>query len=180
MKVAVVTHVAVLASTLSIVLVPNTVRAGELNSARSSILPVHPDTPALTTADRDESVTERSNAAASTWDWRLAGIVIGPNLRIALFAQVGKTRALSVGNAIDGWTVTSVEQDSVILSSAGQIRVIHLEDMSGDEATEAARRRAEEIARLNAPVEAALRQQDTESEQAMHDLAEATRRMTGR
>jgi hypothetical protein len=107
----------------------------------------------------------------------LAGIVIGPNQRTALFEKAGKARAVSEGQAIGGWMVTSVERGGVTLSAAGQVRVIRLENMSGD-AAEAARRRADEIARANEPALAASQQQDAEREEAMRDLAEATRRMT--
>jgi hypothetical protein len=165
--VSALTRLAVAASTVLIMFTANAGHADGLDSARSGFA-------------GNETVTEGSDAAASTWDWRLAGIVQGPNLRIALFAQLGKTRAVPEGKVIDGWIVTSVGRNAVTLSAAGQTRVIHLEGMLDDEATEAARQRADEIARADAPVVETSRQHDRERDEAMSDLAEATRRMTGR
>src|SRR5262249_36572544 len=131
-KVAVLSYVAVVASTFSIMLSPSAVRADERDLAVSLIQQVHSGTRFILVADTNESVedefvAEKSNAGASALDWRLAGTIIGPDVRIALFAQVGNTRAVPEGKAIDGWVVVSVDRSGVTLSSAGEIRVIRLE-----------------------------------------------------
>ena len=57
---------------------------------------------------------------------RLAGVVLGPGEREALFARLGeKPLAISVGGEIDGWTVASIDADQVVLTSAFGQRVMH-------------------------------------------------------
>jgi hypothetical protein len=55
--------------------------------------------------------------------YRLLGLVIAGSARHALIAPVagGRTLELGEGEAVDGWTVTRIERDHVVLSSpAGQ------------------------------------------------------------
>jgi hypothetical protein len=48
---------------------------------------------------------------------RLAGIVIGRDLRIAIFAVTGTgSRMLSEGEALEGWRLASISPDGVVLS----------------------------------------------------------------
>jgi hypothetical protein len=50
---------------------------------------------------------------------RLDGVVLGPNEREALFGSPGqKPIAVAVGGTIGGWTVSSIELDRVVLTSA--------------------------------------------------------------
>jgi hypothetical protein len=147
--------------------------------AHELALPVHAGAPIL--AADDEFAAQRSDAATTTWDWRLTGTILAPNLRMALFAQPGKTRAVQEGKVIDGWMVVSVRKDGVTLSAADHIRVIQLEGTSSDEADETARQQADEHA--NAAVAATARPDDPddlELKGPMRDLVEATRRMTRR
>jgi hypothetical protein len=50
---------------------------------------------------------------------RLDGVMLGPNGREALFGSPGqKPVAVAVGGTIGGWTVSSIELDRVVLTSA--------------------------------------------------------------
>ncbi len=56
---------------------------------------------------------------------RLAGVMIRPDEREALFAGAGeKPIAVQVGGQIDGWTVSAIEPDHVELTSAGGTRSV--------------------------------------------------------
>src|SRR5262249_5256865 len=136
----------------SIALAAYASHAQALSPPMSWVLTVHSGARFLTAAGRDEVMAKRFDAPTPRWDWRLAGTVLAPDLRLALFAQRGRTRAVQEGNAIDGWIVTSVGRGAVTLSAAGQMREIHLEGISRDEAT----------ARANAAVLTTSRQHDTE------------------
>jgi len=57
--------------------------------------------------------------AAPEFQGRLTGIVIAATLREAIFIEDGATRRLHPGEAIDGWTVASVEPDAVTLTADG-------------------------------------------------------------
>jgi type II secretory pathway component PulC len=51
--------------------------------------------------------------------YRLLGLVIAGSARHALIAPIagGRTLELGEGEAVDGWTVTRIERDRVVLSS---------------------------------------------------------------
>lgn len=56
---------------------------------------------------------------------RLAGVMLGPDEREALFSSPGqKPVAVAVGGAIGGWTVSTIELDRVVLTSAFGERVL--------------------------------------------------------
>jgi hypothetical protein len=57
---------------------------------------------------------------------RLAGMTVGPNEREALFARDGGTVvAIHEQQAIDGWTVTSIDAEKVVLHSDFGEQVLH-------------------------------------------------------
>jgi hypothetical protein len=56
---------------------------------------------------------------------RLAGVMIRPGVREALFARSGqKAIAVKVGGSIDGWKIAAIEPDRVVLSSAFGMQTI--------------------------------------------------------
>jgi len=62
-------------------------------------------------------------------DRRLSGVVIGPEGREALFQRSqDKSVAVNVGGKLDGWTVTEIESDHVVLSRDGKDQTIGLLD----------------------------------------------------
>jgi hypothetical protein len=62
---------------------------------------------------------EISEAAPPQLHGRLAGVMIRPGMREALFARVGQRPiAVKVGGEIDGWMIAAIELDRVILSGA--------------------------------------------------------------
>jgi hypothetical protein len=65
------------------------------------------------------NVEETSEKAPPQLQGRLAGVMIRPGVREALFARAGqKPIAVRVGGVIDGWKIAAIEPDRVILSSA--------------------------------------------------------------
>ena len=77
------------------------------------------------TQRRPETASSASanDADSPLRDVRLAGVVIGPDLRIAIFAVTGtNSRALSEGEALKGWRLESISRERVVLSGpAGSI-----------------------------------------------------------
>ncbi len=53
--------------------------------------------------------------AKPDWNWRLAGLMIAPGRREALFLRQGEQRSVGEGQEIDGWTLASVRADGVTL-----------------------------------------------------------------
>src|SRR6185312_14127851 len=69
------------------------------------------------TQRRPEAASSANDAASSLRDVRLTGVVIGPDLRIAIFALTGtNSRVLSEGEALKGWRLKSIPPRGVVLS----------------------------------------------------------------
>ena len=61
---------------------------------------------------------ETSNETPPQIHGRLAGVMIRPGTREALFARVGQRPvAVKIGGEIDGWRIAAIEMDRVVLSS---------------------------------------------------------------
>lgn len=64
-------------------------------------------------------IAETEEEAPRQLRGRLAGVTIRPGVREALFMREGqKPMAVNVGGEIDGWRISAIEPDRVILSSA--------------------------------------------------------------
>jgi hypothetical protein len=70
---------------------------------------------------------------APVWDWRLAGIVIEPDRRDAVFARPGEVRTVATGQLIADWTLASIERDSVILKNRDGTKTLHIEPRTAAE-----------------------------------------------
>ena len=70
-----------------------------------------------------ETPSSANDADSPLRDVRLTGVVIGPDLRMAIFAVTGtNSRVLSEGEALKGWRLDSISREAVLLSgSAGNI-----------------------------------------------------------
>ena len=70
-----------------------------------------------------ETPSSANDADSSLRDVRLTGVVIGPDLRIAIFAVTGtNSRVLSEGETLKGWRLESISPKAVMLSGpAGDI-----------------------------------------------------------
>jgi hypothetical protein len=70
-----------------------------------------------------ETLSSANDADSPLRDMRLTGVVIGPDLRIAIFAVAGTNpRVLSEGEALKGWRLESISPEGVVLSGpAGNI-----------------------------------------------------------
>ena len=75
------------------------------------------------TQRRPETASSADDADSPLRDVRLTGVVIGPGLRIAIFAVTGtNSRVLSEGEALKGWRLESISPEGVMLSGpAGNI-----------------------------------------------------------
>ena len=68
---------------------------------------------------------ETSETAPPQLHGRLAGVMIRPDAREALFARKGQRPiAVKIGGEIDGWKISAIEPDRVTLSSAFGIRTV--------------------------------------------------------
>lgn len=115
---------------------------------------------------------------AADWHWRLAGIIVGPGLREALFTHAGETRTVREGQQIDGWTVAAIRPHGATLQGAGGAKILSPEGLSPDEEAAAASVRAEQNAQAAALVAAVSLQQQREQQAAETALTEATKQMT--
>jgi hypothetical protein len=72
---------------------------------------------------RPETASSANDADSPLRDVRLTGVVIGPDLRIAIFAvTAANSRVLSEGEALNGWRLKSISPEGVVLSGpAGNI-----------------------------------------------------------
>ena len=71
---------------------------------------------------RPETASSANDADSPMRDVRLTGVVIGPDLRIAIFAATGTSRVLSEGEALKGWRLESISPEGVVLNGpAGNI-----------------------------------------------------------
>ena len=75
------------------------------------------------TPRRPETASSANDADLPLRGVRLTGVVVGPDLRIAIFAVTGtNSRVLSEGEALKGWRLDSISPEGVVLSgSAGNI-----------------------------------------------------------
>ena len=75
------------------------------------------------TQRRPEAKSSANDADLPLSDVRLTGVIIGPDLRIAIFAVTGaNSRVLSEGKALKGWRLESISPEGVVLSGpAGNI-----------------------------------------------------------
>ena len=72
-----------------------------------------------------QPLTETLEDVPPQLDGRLAGVMIRPGVREALFARSGqKAIAVKVGGSIDGWKIAAIEPDRVVLSSAFGMQTI--------------------------------------------------------
>jgi hypothetical protein len=81
------------------------------------------DTLSSPTQRRLETASSANDADSLLRDVRLTGVVIGPDLRIAIFAVTGaNSRMLSEGGALKGWRLESISSKGVVLSGpAGNV-----------------------------------------------------------
>ena len=72
---------------------------------------------------------------------RLAGVMLRPDLRIALFTRPGGGRPVSVkeGDVIDGWTASKIETGRVVLTSSFGEQVVKPTNGSAEEVGQAHR-----------------------------------------
>ena len=72
---------------------------------------------------RPETASSANDADSPLRDVRLTGVVMGPDLRIAIFAVTGtNSRVLSEGAALKGWRLESISPEGIVLSGlAGNI-----------------------------------------------------------
>jgi hypothetical protein len=75
------------------------------------------------TQRRPETASSANDADAQLRDVRLTGVVIGPDLRIAIFAMTGaNSRVLSEGEVLKGWRLDRISAKGVVLRGpAGNI-----------------------------------------------------------
>ena len=94
----------------------------------AEIQPAAPETrkladPLFSPTQRPDTASSANDADLPLRDVRLTGVVIGPDLRIAIFAVTGtNSRVLSQGEALKGWRLESISPEGVVLSGpAGNI-----------------------------------------------------------
>src|ERR1700747_1323576 len=77
------------------------------------------------TQRRPETASSANDAYSPLRDVRLTGIVIGPDLHIAIFAVTGtNSRVLTEGEALKGWRLESISRKAGMLSGpAGNIGI---------------------------------------------------------
>ena len=70
---------------------------------------------------------------APVWDWRLAGVVIEPDRRDAVFARPGEVRTVAPGQLIADWTLEAIERDTVTLKNRDGTKTLHIEPRTAAE-----------------------------------------------
>jgi hypothetical protein len=118
-----------------------------------------------------------TNVPSSPWQRRLAGIVITPRLREALFEQNGDTRVMREGERIDGWTLTDVHPGGVTLRSGGEEETRNLQGVAPGEAQPPQGAQLNKALPAEQEVAAASAKQEAEQAIAEVWLKRATRRM---
>ncbi len=111
---------------------------------------------------------------ATTWRWRLAGVIVGPGVARALFARDGETQSVAAGRQIDGWTVTAIRPDGVTIEGPAGERVLRPEAATPAAAIDGNARQPAPAAPTVATAARAQRQDQAAAEAA---LAAATRQM---
>jgi len=114
------------------------------------------------------------------WHRRLTGIVISPELRVAVFALDGDTRSVAEGQQIEGWVVTAIRPDGVSIEAAGETRLLALEASAPGKAQAKPGPDATQHAQKARSVSEALLKQKSEQAAAESALVAATAKMTGR
>lgn len=57
--------------------------------------------------------------------YRLTGVIVTPRRRSILLAGAGnRTQTVALGEVIDGWTLTTVEREQVVLENGGRREVV--------------------------------------------------------
>jgi hypothetical protein len=97
------------------------------------------------------------------WNWRLAGLMVGPDRREALFARGSDKRVVPEGEAIDGWTLAAVRPNGVTLAGRGGERTLSPERQTPRE--------------TNARIIAGEAERNSEKKRADAFLMEATQRL---
>ena len=83
-------------------------------------------------AEREDAEDDGDGDSDEPLDRRLAGVVIGPEGREALFQRSqDKSIAVNIGGKLDGWTVTEIESDHVVLSRDGKDQTVNLLEDKG-------------------------------------------------
>jgi hypothetical protein len=110
---------------------------------------------------------------------RLTGIVISPELRVAVFALAGETRTVREGEKIDGWVVTAIRPEGVTVEAEGETKLLVPEALApaGAEAPPALPAAAQ--AQKARSVSEALLKQKQDQAAAESALLEATAKMKG-
>lgn len=80
------------------------------------------------TQRRPKTASSADDADSPLRDVRLTGVVIGPDLRIAIFAVTGaNSRVLSEGEALKGWRLESISPERVVLSGPAGSTILELQ-----------------------------------------------------
>jgi hypothetical protein len=117
------------------------------------------------------AVARPAVADDAAWNWRLAGVIVGPGVSRALFARDGETSSVAEGRRIDGWTLAAVRPDGVTLAGPAGTRILSVQ------APEAAAGVALRAGPTAPTVAAAARAQQQDQAAAERALAVATRQM---
>jgi len=118
--------------------------------------------------------------AESDWDWRLAGVVLSPDLNEALFVHADGTRKLREGEVIDGWTLAAIRAGDVTLQRAGVEKRLNIDQPpagEGNPAPTAASGPPDPPLQSAQAVRAAARQQQKDQKAAEALLTAATKQM---
>jgi hypothetical protein len=111
------------------------------------------------------------------WHWHLTGIILGPDLREALFATDGETRVVLQGARIDGWTVAEVYPGGATLRVNGEEKRLHTDEWLPDDQRAADSLRRERMAEAAMTVAAASDSQKHDQAVAEQVLRQATANM---
>jgi hypothetical protein len=142
--------------------------------------PASPGQDSMTGATEAVAASVTPPPARPQWHRRLAGIVITPQLRAAMFAPAGGTSAVQLGQQIDGWTLTEIRPDGVTIESAGETMLLTPRGLAPGTAPPAPIPLSYEQAQKTRTVSAALREQQRQQETGEAVLTEATRQMLAR
>lgn len=129
------------------------------------------------TAAAGSRAADQGSQPVHAWHWHLTGIILGPDLREALFATDDETRVVLQGARIDGWTVTEVRPGSVTLRQEGEEKRLHTAEWLPDDQRAADSLRRQRIAQTAVAVESALNSQQHDQEAAEQALVNATQHM---
>ncbi len=111
------------------------------------------------------------------WHWHLTGVLLGPDLREALFATDDETRVVPQGAQIDGWTVTDVHPGEVTLRQADEEKRLSTEWLPDNQRAVADSLRRERIAEAAIAVQSAQDRQNQDQAAGEQALVNATAQM---